>query len=502
MTAALREHAIKENIRVKQQGRGRPIISSAINDYTVVAIGDTLQYSKNWKTFADFLFDYIKMCLGGDWGNEQIAKPFAERHPILQWYDGLCCFQAANRHSDGEISSGPMTGVVYCYLGLAYSLFLLKHNVELQNRFVARLKDVKQFPGAYYELIVANCLIRSGFRLELENEVDQATKHCEFSARSETTGTRYWVEAKMRSVPGILQKTDKDGSNSNDPTSRLTAHLSAALKKPAPGQRMIFIDINSEPSKVGETPNWLDKAVRRLRDSERDLKKGNEAYVFVTNMAFHRALDSTMIGTVIFPYGLGISDFAKLGKIRLADRYRRKQKHIDAHNVMEALASYPQIPDTFDGRPASEVFSNGQNPRIEIGKTYFFENDEGGGEIGTVTSVAIDEEDRRAWVAITTKDGESWVLQAKLSDAEIEDYRKYGNAYFGEPNNRKGKCKDEFELYEWFVDCYSKTPKEKLLEFAKDAPDIEQLKGLDRFSLVLEICERWAYAAASPDKRN
>ena len=306
----------------------------------------------------------------------------------------------------------------------------------------------------------------------------------------------------MRSVPGILQKTDKDGSSSNDPTSRLTAHLSAALKKPAPGQRMIFIDLNTEPSKAGETPSWLDKTVRRLRDRERNLNKGNESYVFVTNIAFHRALDSTMIGTAVFPYGLGISDFAKPGKIRLTDRYRQKQKHIDAHNVMEAIASYPQIPVTFDGRPASEVFSNGQNPRIEIGKTYFFENDEGGGEIGTVTTVAMDEADRRAWVAITTKNGESWVLQAKLSDVEIEDYRKYGNAYFGEPNNKKGKCKDEFELYEWFVDCYSKTPKEKLLEFAKDAPDIEHLKGLDRFSLLLEICERWAYAAASPENRN
>ena len=495
-TAASREQAAGEDIRVKQQGSGRPIISGNIGEYTVVATGNTLQYSKNWRTFADFLSDYIKMTLGSVWGNAELAKPLSERHPILQWYDAYCRYQATNQKKKGAIFSMPMIGVVYCYLGLAYNLYLMKHNAELQSRLVARLKDMKQFQGAYYELLVANCLIRAGFMLELEDEADKTAKHCEFSARSKTTGTRYWVEAKMRSVPGVLGKTDRDGSTSNDPTSRLKQHLRAALQKPAPDKRMIFIDLNANAGEL----RWLDKTVRRLDDRERDLVEGQEAYVFVTNMAFHRALDAASPGEG-YVHGLGISDFGKPSKIRLADWYRQKQKHIDASNVVEAFKIYPQIPDTFDGRPASEVFSDVESHRIQIGETYFFEGVGNGGEIGTVTSVLVQEKERQALVAITTKDGKGIILKRNMSDIELEDYKKYGDAYFGGPSNKQGELNDVFDLYEWLVTNYSKTPKERLLELAKDRPDIERLRNLDQFNLVLEICEGWTISVQRRDRQ-
>lgn len=186
----------KELIRTQQQGQGRPIISETHKGYRVVAAGDVIHYSKKWKFFPDFLSDYIRNVLGGDWGNAEIAKPLEDRHPIMQWYDGYCRFQQRQeRDSDGNYSA-VSTGIVVCFLGLAYNLYLLKHNVELQERLVARLKDPKQFQGAYYELIVANCLIRAGFELTLEDEADQSSKHCEFSAVSKGTGKKYWVEGK------------------------------------------------------------------------------------------------------------------------------------------------------------------------------------------------------------------------------------------------------------------------------------------------------------------
>jgi hypothetical protein len=45
----------------------------------------------------------------------------------------------------------PASGTSRCYLGLAYSLYLIKHNVALQDRLVQRLKDINNFQGAYYE---------------------------------------------------------------------------------------------------------------------------------------------------------------------------------------------------------------------------------------------------------------------------------------------------------------------------------------------------------------
>jgi hypothetical protein len=68
--------------------------------------------------------------------NAQIAKPLAERHPVMQWYDAYCKYQQATIKSPGEVCNANVTGVVACYLGLAYSLYLLDHNVEIQEPVV------------------------------------------------------------------------------------------------------------------------------------------------------------------------------------------------------------------------------------------------------------------------------------------------------------------------------------------------------------------------------
>jgi len=491
MEDGFRHHISDEIMRTKQQGLGRPIISTQLKDQTLVVAGDTIHWSKNWKTFPDFLGDYVRTTLGSTWGNAELGKPLRDRHPILQWYDTQCHYQASIQEKQGEVFSGPMTGVSYCYLGLAYNLYLLKHNVELQSRLVARLKDVKQFQGAYYELIVANCLIRAGFQLELEDETDQTTKHCEFSARSIATGKRYWIEAKMRSVPGVLGKTEVDGSTSSDPTSRLSKHLSDALRKPAPDERMIFIDLNAEPTLDGETPVWLDKTMRRLEDRERDLSQGQKAYVFVTNMAFHRRLNDPGARCELIAHGLGIHDFGKVRHVRLPEWYRQKQKHIDAHNLIHSFRNFPQIPSTFDGRPASEVFENHQ--RLKVGETYFFDDLGDEGLVAKITSIAVNENEKRAYIAILPSGSSNGLIAARdLSDFELADYKKYGDAYFGETEDRNSKTETIFELYEWLIRCYSKTPRAKLLELANDHPQLERLKALESFEIVLELCERWA----------
>jgi hypothetical protein len=193
---AQRWHQADEKIREAQQGFGRPLISAKVAGHQVVAVGKKVFWSKTWKTVPDFLSDYIKTILGSQWGNDEIKKPLATRHPIMQWYDAYCRYQAKEIKNPGEVTNSEVTGVVSCYLGLAYSLYLIAHNVELQARLMRRLLDPTQFQGAYYELIVANTLIRAGFTLALEDETDGASKHCEFAAISKTTGKRYWVESE------------------------------------------------------------------------------------------------------------------------------------------------------------------------------------------------------------------------------------------------------------------------------------------------------------------
>jgi hypothetical protein len=442
-------HQASERIRQNQQGFGRPIIAPVMNGHQLVAVKDKLYWSTKWKTFPDFLAHYIRDVLGGPWGNAEIAKPLEERHPVMQWYDALCHYQLATIKVPGQVSTAPVTGVVGCYLGLAYSLYLLAHNVELQDRLVKRLKDPRNFQGAYYELIVANILIRAGFELVLEDEADGASRHCEFAAISKHSGKKYWVEAKMRAMNGFLGYSGIDGKRAANPISRLIPHLNDALGKPAANERLIFIDLNAEPDvPTSSKPIWADQASRRLEEYERnELRLGLHAYVFVTNMAYHRALDRMPVASAL-PFGLGIHDFNRTGVMQLSEAYRRKRKHSDAYRIADTFSTYLNFPVTFDGSMPSEAFGQTSN-RIKIGETYGFPGTDGEAVVGTVTTAAVEESRSMAVFGVSTTDGRAMLFQYSLSEAELADYRSNRDAYFGRIQRVSRTITDPFEFFEW-----------------------------------------------------
>jgi len=61
LEAARRE--AREHQRRLMQGLSKPIISFESDGYRVVCIGNEVRWSKSWRTFPDFLFDYIKVKL-------------------------------------------------------------------------------------------------------------------------------------------------------------------------------------------------------------------------------------------------------------------------------------------------------------------------------------------------------------------------------------------------------------------------------------------------------
>jgi hypothetical protein len=481
----IQKQTAAERIRQNQQGLGRPIISLRAGDRQVIAVGNTLYHSANWKTFSDFLSDYMKKTLGEAWGAAEIAKPLTERHSILQWYDALCRYQLVTVKERGKVHAAPITGVVACYLGTAYSLYLLNHNVALQHRLVKRLKDPTQFQGAYYELIIANILIRAGFELVLEDETDGETKHCEFAAISKRTKKRYWVEAKMRGVAGLLGRTEKDGTSDPNPMSRLIPHLNAALKKPATDDRLIFIDLNCDPILTEEgKPDWFERVEKRLEQFEqKELSKGQSAYVMVTNLAFHRGLGGPLEGAAV-PFGLGIADFNRPGKYRLFEVYKMKRKHIDAHEIGEALLKYPQLPATFDGSLPSEAF-HGDRSRVIIGETYYFEGagKDGGDLIAKVTSASVDEHKKRVMVGTDT----GKILSYEMSDAALADYKENLEAYFGRVEaSSKKELKTPYELFEWLMAVQKDLKRDVLLERLAAVPGVHTLSDDELLGLYCE----------------
>ena len=283
------------------QGLGRPIISFEDHDYRIVCVGNEVRWSKGWRTFPDFLFDYLKLILTPEWGNEELKKPESERHPLLNWYQKVCLFQQAqSRNADG-LYQAEMTGAMKAYLGLAYDLYLCAHNAELPDLLLKRLRNRQTFEGALYEAYVIGSLAKVGFHIELEDETDSTRSHCELTATHKDSGRKFSVEAKT-----VASTSRRAGSGSDPP--RIRGKLYDALCKQADHERMIFIELNRAGSvKPGEVPDWAAKIDAEMAQAEAELtvlgQPAPPAYILVTNRGFMHDLDSTAVAEVGFACG-------------------------------------------------------------------------------------------------------------------------------------------------------------------------------------------------------
>lgn len=64
----IKEKIKQQHLAKQKYGDIRPFISTDFKGYKVVAVGNQVNFSKSWKTVHDFLFDYVKQCLGSEWG--------------------------------------------------------------------------------------------------------------------------------------------------------------------------------------------------------------------------------------------------------------------------------------------------------------------------------------------------------------------------------------------------------------------------------------------------
>ena len=285
---------LQEHMCQSQFGNTRPIISADFQGYKFVASGDRINYSKKWKTFHDFLFDYLRLTVGNEWGAGELQKHPSDRHPIIQWYISLCEYQKEHIKEPGKIHSGVCTGTVAAYLALSYDLYLIRHHSLLQERLVNRLKVMDQFQGARYEVYVIAVFIKAGFDIVFEDDTDRSRSHCEFTAIHKTTGKKYTIEAKSRHRPGLLGRPGKPQKPEHIRL-RVGRLLRSALAKEAAEERIVFIDMNMPPEDVGPfATSWFKPLMEEVIKVEKDSINGKEAppaYLIMTNHPYHYAGD-------------------------------------------------------------------------------------------------------------------------------------------------------------------------------------------------------------------
>lgn len=467
----------KEKQRTQQQGLGRPIISALFEGYRFVAVGSRFYYQKEekWRTFQDFLAEYIKLIVGKNWGSAEQKKVLENRHPILQWAHSISEYRRkVFSENKGDIVTSPMTGAVFAYLTLAYNLYLIAHNTHLVHgeglhaRLIERLKNKESFYPAFYETMVAASFIKAGFQIELENEDEPISNHAEFVAFSPKTNEKYSVEAKHR------QMSKKHTAIRNQ--------LFNALKKELPHKRVIFINLNIPDNITSEGRlKWMSDIMCQIRSGENTItvngKPAPQAYVFVTNHPFLYNLESFNFPPAAIVEGFKIPDL-KLDTAFLSLRaaLESREKHIDMFNLIEAMKEYDQIPSTFDGEIPEYAFGEIKRPRLTIGNKYLVPDASGKDVPGELVECMVIEQEKTACGVYKLDDGRHIIAKCPLSDKEMAAYRKHPDTFFGAYRKVSKQAKDDLDLYDFFYGCYKHTPKEKLLELMKGRPRFRKVE--------------------------
>jgi hypothetical protein len=473
----LRQREIaREFQRRKQQGLGRPIIST-VNErgQRAVAVGGKGYVSTRWGNFQDFLWEFVVRTLGVEWFQAEQDKPEADRHPVFRWYE-LSLAQMREGKKGGAPSLA-MTGAMEAYYRFAYNLYLLAHNGGIPASLLSRLKKTKNFRGPELELFVAATFIKAGFTIEFEDETDSNTSHCEFTVTSVKSGRKFSVEAKARDV---------DFS-----TTELRGLLVKALKKRAEHTRIAWFAIHAAAESVEAANAAMRETLQELRSREGQITIDGQpappAIVIVSNNSFEFALDHHHYSPSAFAEGFQIPDFKFDQKFTCVREMRlTRDKYVEIHDLIHSIDHNYSIPVTFDGE--DPAFASGHvDERLMIGSVYDVPNGDqivkARLEFGTVL-----ENERRAMLTFRTLSGENCLIWRDLTDAEMGAYSRHKETFFGviDPN---GKARDPLELFEWMHQTQRHWSKEKLLAELKNYPLIGEFQTFTQGELAIRYCE-------------
>ena len=486
--------------REKQQGLGRPIISSVLKGYRIVFVGNRAYWEKEekWQAFTDFLSSYIRGLFGQEWADIELKKNPEDRHPLVQWYDSVCEEQKKAFKKNGEPFYTPLTGAMFAYLTLAYNLYLITHNAHLVHgkglhaRLMERLKNKDSFYPAFYETMVVASFIKAGFQIALENEGDSSIQHAEFVAISSKTKRTYSVEAKHRKI--------------GKQHMAIRSQLYKALKKDVPHEKVIFINLNI-PENVGDNGRvkWLGDVLSQIRAGENTItingRPAPEAYVFITNHPFLYNLNSCDFPPAVVAEGFKIPDF-KIDSAFLSLRaaLSSREKHIDMFDLMQAMREYDQIPITFDGEIPEYAFGEISETRLKIGNKYLIPDKNGNEVLAELVDCTVSEKEKKVYCLHKLEDGHTSIGTYELSDLEFQAYKRHPDTFFGVYKKQDNRAKDAIDLYDFFYGVYKNTGKEKLLEFLKDHRDMDKFKEMPQEELAKVYCEILVYSAVRQSK--
>lgn len=263
----------------------RPQIQAVHGDKKFRAVGKYLYPRPLRESFYDFQLNHMLWLLGKDWFDAEMAKPLSERHVILRYRDSRN--QQLRKYQDPNdpdaLVRAPVTGEMRALQVLADDLYQLAHALEPPRAILARLRDIRQFQGARYEILAASLFARCGFKIDF---IEDATKrNPEFIA--EKGNERIAVEAKSRHRAGVLNERGAFREDARAEIRRL--YESAAGQNPGDVPFLIFIDVNLPltPDVPPMEKDWIREAMEMFEHRHQEGLQNYDTALILTNFGWH-----------------------------------------------------------------------------------------------------------------------------------------------------------------------------------------------------------------------
>lgn len=272
----------------------RPQMQIAAFGHKLRAVRDTLYACPPEGTFHDFQLNFLLWTLGKKWFAEEMIKPAVDRHIVLRWRDERNEMLERYRDSGSPPNQpirAPMTGNMKALAVLADDVYQLQHALKTPRKVIERLRNMHQFQGARYEILVASLFARCGFDIEFID--DRGKKNPEFLATK--TDEQIAVEAKSRHRPGVLHER---GEYVAETPARIRGLFQEALQQnPGGVPFVVFIDVNRPL-----TPNlppleriWVKEAMTCFEERKIENLPEEDSGLILTNIGWHYHHDLSIL---------------------------------------------------------------------------------------------------------------------------------------------------------------------------------------------------------------
>ena len=280
--------------RERKFGKVKSIVHTDHKNKKFLAVGSTLYFSEKWKTFPDFLFEFVWRIFGKDWYDTESAKNISDQNEIVKWFNKSLEFSETQMpNKNGLIVANP-NGFTSAYILFAYDLFTVLNNNFNIDSLIKRLKNKIQFQGARYELFCLAACIRGGFNITLENERDSSRKHVEFKITDPDTNLTFSVEAKSKHRSGMLGQPGDIIPDEKIRVGKITQLINNAVAKEKKHPLIIFLEFNLPPQFADFViggKSW--NKILKIFDSVNKTDDGKDYFnlVILTNHPHHYGSD-------------------------------------------------------------------------------------------------------------------------------------------------------------------------------------------------------------------